>query len=413
MTSRRMHPLRKELSDYEQGNLSDDEASAIEKHLQDCARCRQTLELIRDADPDARRLRDVLSDSVGDTSGEQGQEQPDNPEDTDKSPTENEWVVPDYERIKLCGEGAYGAVWAVRDRVGVYRALKIIDLKKATKAKVGCRERIALETYCRKVARHPHLIGIYHVGEIGDQLYYTMDLADDHRTKDVVRGELPDNYRPFTLNLIMRKSRRPKADAAIEIVRRLLGGLAELHKQDLVHRDIKPSNVVFVRRTPRLADIGMMSPGTDSKAIVGTPRYMPPDRIIDKTADTFAMGKILHELLAGHDAEVFPELPHQCLTTSMKWDIERVSNVIVRACAPKADDRYANADEMLSGLESCGDFGFHTLFDEVDPDEVGAVETEMAPPPIGAQILLAALRAIPYVLGFVALLIVLHYLRGS
>ncbi len=423
MTSPAPHPSRNKLTAYESGSLDDQEAMPIERHVGQCELCRRTMEHIRASDLQAKGIREIVRDPVDDSNQGFGSDfAPGTGEVSLADAAEVEdganctegtgaWLVPDYERIKLCGEGSYGTVWAVRDRVGVYRALKIIDMKKMVKSKkLKCRESIALETYCKKVSRHPHLIGVYHVGMVGNQLYYTMDLADNHRTKEPLDGEFPENYRPFTLDLVMKRRQRP--DVALEIIKRLLGGLAELHKLDLVHRDIKPSNVVFVRRTPRLADIGMVSMGSDSGAIVGTPRYMPPDRIIDKTADTYAIAKILHELVAGKDDESFPHLPDDCLVDSMKWNMQKVSDLIVRACKPDASDRYQSANEMLEDLEACGDQALRTFFEDMDQAETCAPAYVPVGKPFGERVLFSVLDNLPHILGFILVLYLIYRLTS-
>jgi serine/threonine protein kinase len=309
-----------------------------------------------------------------------------------------EWPIPDYERVLLCGEGSYGSVWAVRDRVGVYRALKIIDTERLGRAGVVCRERAALEAYCRKLTRHPYLITVYHVGEVDSLLYYTMELADDRAARRAVRDAFPANYRPLTLDTIIR-ARQLQVDVAIELARRLLRGLAKLHSLDLVHRDIKPTNIIFVNRNPKLADIGVMTAAAESGRVVGTPRYMPPDKIMDQTADIYAFGKVLHEMLAGRDAPTFPALPADCQWGSMRWDLQRVSDVIVRACSSSAANRYPTASAMLEDLEASTRPRFDSLFAEVE-----AATKE--PPPTAAEVALelgyAFIRVIPWILGFIA-----------
>lgn len=428
------HPTAEELAAYEHGQLSDNRGDRIEEHLASCATCRGALDEIRAADTDATLLRRVFSQSLNgdelDRSAEgvvfsaEGPERmasvvmarvPASPPAPAREPAtprssrelfRSDWPVPDYERVQLCGEGAYGSVWAVRDRVGVYRAVKIIDMEKMGKARMGCRESSALETYCRTVGRHPYLIDIFHVGVVGKYLYYTMELADNDVTKEPVVTEFPEVYRPLTLSIVTRR-RRIRPDTAIEITRRLLRGLARLHSLDLVHRDIKPANIVFVRHTPKLADIGMITPGANSTAAIGTPRYMPPDRVMDRTADIYAMGKVLHEMIAGQNAGSFPELPDEYRYGSVKWDMERVNQVIVRACAPTAARRFPSASEMLDELEACADYPFRSLFDDLD-------SVDMAPAPtaasVQAQIAIAALRAVPWVVGFASLLVLLAWL---
>ncbi|MCZ6767145.1 MAG: hypothetical protein O7D32_09470, partial [bacterium] len=219
----------------------------------------------------------------------------------------------------------------------MHRALKIIDLERLRRAKVRCRERTALEAYCRNIRRHPHLITIHHIGEVGPYLYYTMDLADDAGSKKSTRDKVPANYQPLTLEPFVG-SRRIGVDVAVELIRRLLRGLATLHEIDLVHRDVKPLNVVFVDRQPKLADIGVLSMDKGEKRAIGTPRYMAPDGATDKTADVYAIGKVLYGLLAGRDAQQFPELPPDQIWTSTEWDMDRIAAVVRQACSEKAVD---------------------------------------------------------------------------
>ncbi|MCC7291158.1 MAG: protein kinase [Phycisphaerales bacterium] len=422
-------PPKQTLRAFERGELTDVDAAPIEAHMGACDACRARLEKLRSVDPDTRFLRGMIQESRVSaietaaaapalSAAPGSRTMPDAGEpaflpapDARTTGVAEEasaflWSIPDYERVQLCGEGAFGSVWAVRDRVGVFRALKIIDMAKMSRAKVSCRESTALETYCRRVGRHPYLIDVYHVGIVAGQLYYTMELADNDLTKEPVETEFPRPYRPLTLQTVIRR-RRITPDTAIEIARRLLRGLAKLHHLDLVHRDIKPANIVFVKRRPKLADIGMITIGADGNTVTGTPRYMPPDRRIDKTADTFAIGKVLHEMMSGAEARTFPALPLDQLGGSLKWDLAKVSEVIARACSPGAADRYPSASEMLDDLEACADFPFPALFDEgSDPADAGPSPR----PALSGQLLLAAIRAIPWLVGLIAFVLALDRL---
>ncbi|MFQ5414700.1 MAG: protein kinase, partial [Phycisphaerae bacterium] len=309
-------PARSVLRAYEGGRLDEAEAEPVERHVATCQTCRADMDRIRATHPEARALRTAYLESQsgstafepdvvagrptpgaagqgGDTARRGGSTRggPRTDGGVPRPVDDADWVVPDYERVLLCGEGSYGSVWAVRDRVGVYRALKIIDMARMSSAKVGCRESTALEAYCRKVSRHPALITVYHVGMIGNTLYYTMELADDESTRLPAHAEFPKYYRPLTLASVVTR-RRVAPDVAVDIARRLLQGLARMHDLDLIHRDIKPGNIVWVNRRPKLADIGMVIPLSESGATIGTPRYMPPDKVMDRTADTYAMGKV-------------------------------------------------------------------------------------------------------------------------
>ena len=295
----------------------------------------------------------------------------------------------------------------MRDRVGVYRALKIIDVDRLSRLGVKCREKSALEAYCRRVPNDPHLITIYHIGMIDKLLYYTMDLADDYTSRKSVRDVFPASYRPLTLDIVLRE-RALSVDVGIEIARRLLMGLSRLHELGLVHRDVKPSNIVFVNYSPKLADIGIVTTSTETGDAIGTRKYMPPDKVMDKTADTYALGKVLFEMLAGPGAEGFPVLPADRRWDQSRWNRNRISRVIARSCADTANKRYESATPMLNDLEQCVELTVESLFDDI----------EEAPPPAPSrstsheaiELGYAAIRALPWIFAIIALLVIVSLL---
>jgi serine/threonine protein kinase len=383
----------------EAGELPDGEADGVITHVEACGECSAHLDRFRSNGLDGRVLRAALRDESGTATGT-ATDSVSGPVSA-SSPDEFEWCIPDYERVRLCGEGAFGTVWAVRDRVGIHRALKIIDLSRLKSANVQCRESTALEAYCRRVRRHTNLIEIMHVGVQGSLLYYTMELADDDRTRKPVREDIPDGYRPLTLhNVISRGPIRP--DTAMEVVSRLLRGLSRLHETGLAHRDIKPANIVFVGRQPKLADIGMITTNTATPSSVGTPQYMPPDGRMDLTGDVFSMAMVLHELLSGSSGAVFPQLPPHVHKADSIWDMGEVERVLVVAGAADAAERHGDAGHLLEELESCRLLAFESLFPDLGP----VMRNRRRPFDPGlAAIISSTLRVLPWVLGLLLAII--------
>ena len=425
-------PSRSTLLSYEQGELADADAAPVESHVHDCSECAVVLSEIRHTDPDTQMLRlvfqkagtdlsvatsgtDVLRGALSGTtphvvesSGSGGEkrvaEQAPAKSDGKSAPdvSSTAWNIPDYERVALCGEGSYGSVWAVRDRVGVYRALKAIDLDRLERARVKCHELNSLETYCRKVTRHPYLITVYHVGVAGRCLYYTMELADDQRRHGAVGDPFPADYRPMTLATLIGGGRL-RLDVAIEIARRLLRGLAKLHELDLIHRDIKPTNIIFVNRYPKLADIGILTGEEGWGKHIGTPNYMPPDRAKDKTADIFAIGTVLREMIEGGKNAAANAAAYE----SAKWDSDRLRAVIARARAAKTSDRYPSASAMLEALEACRFPTEGSMLNEINELYVPATPPA---PNVAVQLAFALVNRIPWIAGLIVLLYLLSRL---
>lgn len=439
-------PSNERLASLRDGTLAEAEALSLEHHVRACEECRQKLDRLRrgktapsvvgsrkggsalmasDDTTAADTKRHVAAPRGGAGPSENTQSfriEPDDvhpplaaansglkPKDQPKGSSASGgdiagWSIPDYEPMIPCGEGAFGSVWVVRDRVGVYRALKMIDLRRLRQTKVDSYEINALQAYCRKVSRHPFLITIFHVGQVDDTLYYTMELADHQSGPvDPVKG-VPEGYRPLNLRGILQ-TKKLNPDTSMDIVCRLLRGLARLHELDLVHRDVKPSNIIFVNGQPKLADIGVLTSVSDALKGVGTPRYMPPDRRMDKTGDTYAAGKILHELLAGPTPERFPELPDDARWGSMRWDLDLVSQVIVKACAASADERFPSASAMLEELEACARLSHASLFDEVRLREP---PPEHHPMGIWVKVAFAFISRIPWIAGLILVIYLLN-----
>jgi len=258
-------------------------------------------------------------------------------------------AIPDFQLIRLVGEGTFGQVWLAKNRTtGGLRAVKVIRLGESGKGDLAGKEIISLSYLEQNVrVQHANLVRIQHVGKTSDYLYYTMDLADG------ISGEpasCEKSYKPDTLS--GRLQNVPwETDDCLRRCRELLAGLASLHQQGMVHRDVKPANCIFVGGELKLADFGLLTEASRASSLVGTPMYMPPDLVMDRKADVYAAGLVLYEMLTGLPVRRFPSLGSRARVIVKDNRLRVVNRLAVRACERARENRYIDAVEMLEELD--------------------------------------------------------------
>ncbi|HEY5948215.1 MAG TPA: serine/threonine-protein kinase [Kofleriaceae bacterium] len=144
---------------------------------------------------------------------------------------------------------------------------------------------------------HPNIVDVIDYGETADGcLYIVMDL---------LRGK--------TLDVVIAETGAFSVRRTCEIGLQLCNALVAAHAHGVVHRDFKPANIyvlVELGDWVKVIDFGLAKQAHDpasevtfAGAVLGTPLYMAPEtisyNIADPRSDLYALGCILHELLAG------------------------------------------------------------------------------------------------------------------
>ena len=217
------------------------------------------------------------------------------------------------------------------------------------------------------------------------------------RSEHVVRvldvGEL-HNGAPFMvleylegkdLDGLLRASGPLSVVNAVDYVTQALEALAEAHALGMVHRDLKPANLFLTHRADgsacvKVLDFGISKvaarPGegtnmnlTNAAAVMGSPHYMAPEQMrsardVDARADVWALGAILHEVLAGGPpfrGQTFPELFAQILQDSppplsmYRNDVPvALDQTILRAMEKDPARRFANVAELAFAIAPYG-----------------------------------------------------------
>ena len=262
----------------------------------------------------------------------------------------------DHYRIKdKLGEGGMGVVYAAEDeRLGRTVALKMLRDAACDKS---ARERLWREARVAASISHPNVCRLYEVGQHQGELFLAMELLEgESLAARIARGPLPI------------------ADA-LPIMLSILEALDALHLQGVIHRDLKPSNVFLASVGIKLLDFGLAQ-RADSYAdrtetqlslagvLVGTPRYMAPERLQGRTADTradiFAAGAVLFEVLIGKpvfSGATVMEVMHavmyeQTPVLGGSPAIAAADRIIHRAMAKNPDERYPNARAMADDIRA-------------------------------------------------------------
>lgn len=256
-----------------------------------------------------------------------------------------------YERLDVLGHGASGIVYLAKDTLlGRQVALKEVAAQGEDK------ERMLGEARVLDRLRHPNIVQVVGVDEIGGKVVIAMEY---------VRGE--------SLQEVLRQTPQlPLADA-VSIAAQICDGLAFAHANRTVHRDVKPANILVGRDSVvKLVDFGLAEVlGTHSLAGgAGTYAYMAPEDFheeenSDRQSDIWAAGVILYEMLAGRRPfqvgkakdpfawrraiEQDPLTPVRSLRPDVPAEVDAI---LARALARDKRERYADAAQMSRDLRA-------------------------------------------------------------
>src|SRR6185295_10528402 len=90
-------------------------------------------------------------------------------------------VIPEHELLCPIASGAYGQVWLARNRLGVYRAVKIVHRASFDHDRPFEREFAGIKAFEPISRSHEGLVNLLQVGrdDAAGYFYYVMELADN------------------------------------------------------------------------------------------------------------------------------------------------------------------------------------------------------------------------------------------
>jgi serine/threonine-protein kinase len=253
---------------------------------------------------------------------------------------------------------------------------------------------------------------VYDFGQVGEVYFLAMEYVPGVNLRHVQR-------------ILAGRGQVPPFRVTFRVLADVLSALQYAHHRvdtygrpmRLVHRDVNPRNIMLsVRGEVKLIDFGVAKADTRvehtvGKSMKGKFAYMAPEQIegnaqVDGRTDLFAVGLVMHELVAGRSpfagmTEV--QIVHQTIAgqlpplkvPSLFPEPELLRRIHDRALAKAMEDRYSDASAMredivvaanaVGGLASREEMA--EFLRKVSPDDVGQITNRLKsyrdePPPI-------------------------------
>jgi serine/threonine protein kinase/Tfp pilus assembly protein PilF len=245
-------------------------------------------------------------------------------------------TVSHYRIVEKLGSGGMGVVYKAQDtQLPRFVALKFLpeDLARGPKAI----ERFRREAYAASGLDHPHICGVFEIGEHEGKPFIVMQYLAGETLKQMLARR-----RPRTPSFERRERDAPsprdsggyqgpvkplKLSEILDLGIQLADALDAAHSRGIVHRDIKPANIFITEHgQAKLLDFGLAKLArehpakneatgdsitsdeslTGSGNVVGTVEYMSPEQVraeeLDGRTDLFSLGLVLYEMAAGKAA---------------------------------------------------------------------------------------------------------------
>ena len=238
-----------------------------------------------------------------------------------------------YTILRELGRGAIGAVYAARDSsTGAVVALKTVDPALFQDSTAELAELFLKNARTATTLRHRNIVRTFDAGKAGGTAYVAMELVEGESLRKML------DERPLPIA------------RAIQIFDDIASALAYAHEEKVVHRGVRPSNIIVSSAgVAKLGDFGLGQIGAAAL------RYMSPEQArrdpIDHRSDLFSLGAVFYEMLTGQNIQADPPPP----STVNPHVPAALDALVSRLLAPRPDDRFANARDVLRELQRLED----------------------------------------------------------
>ena len=283
----------------------------------------------------------------------------------------------DFEIVRRLGKGSMATVYLAKEKaLGRLVAVKVLLPGRANEE--TARRRFEREAKAAASLVHPHVVQVFRFGRLPDETPYLV--------MRFVKGR--------TMEERLKAEGRLSADLARRVLHDVTSALAAAHAQGIVHRDVRPANILWDEEadSANLTDFGiaaLLTTGGDEATrltktgqMVGDPRYLSPEQLLDKDltelADMYAVGILGYELFTGdgpYDAKTNTQWITAHLSAEPK-DLRQlrpdiapdVADLLKRCLNREPNHRPSAADaaRVLSGEAGLNSTGGHATAGSVD-----------------------------------------------
>ena len=273
--------------------------------------------------------------------------EPSAPQSTDTYDLKEGDKVGDYIIHKILGRGGYSRVFkAKHDLQGKDYALKLFHESVNITS--------VLDEYnALRELDHPNIVKFSWNGTAPQNQFYT--------TTEFLDGDNLSTYIKTDANLSIA--------TVFRLAQEILSALEYLQKREtpILHRDVKPQNIIWDNKGRFvLIDFNVASLKENDKSYVGTNPYLAPDLLDghhinwDFSADTFALGITLYELVTKHypwpktrvpsisQAPIHPKELNKRIS-------EDFAKFLLKSIGTSDTSRFSSASEMLVALNDIGE----------------------------------------------------------
>ena len=259
-----------------------------------------------------------------------------------------------YEIMSELGQGAMGTVYKARDpMLDRIVAIKTINLTLPKEELAEYEARFYQEAKAAGGLSHRNIVTIHDIGRSDRVAYMAMEFLEGQELRRMLQARAPIQIAQ-----------------ALDIGAQVAEGLQYAHERQIIHRDIKPANIMVLNDgRVKITDFGIARMRTNevktmTGMILGSPKYMSPEQVSGKRADTrsdiFSLGVVLYEMLTGTSPFVADNI-HGVMYQTMNFNPpaprtlnpelpDMLNFIIAKALAKNLDDRYQRSQDLCDDL---------------------------------------------------------------